>query len=214
MARKADLKRFHKDTISSVADKFFMERGLEKTTMDDIAKEAQYSKTTLYVYFKSKDEIFYYIVLKGMRLLNREFTQILQQNTCAIDKYISICEKIAEFNEEYPLYFHSMLETIASDSESRKQYEILEDIYQVGETLNDNINSLLEIGVKEGVFKENLPCFVVGFVHWAAISGIVSLAGKKDQYIHQRTGMSKKEFMSYGFQMLLQSIKKDGNDIE
>ena len=35
-----------------------LEKGIALTTMDDISKEAGYSKSTVYVYFKSKDEIY------------------------------------------------------------------------------------------------------------------------------------------------------------
>ncbi len=47
----------------------FLAKGFDKTTMDDVAKEAQYSKATLYVYFKSKDEILNYLTLESMKQL-------------------------------------------------------------------------------------------------------------------------------------------------
>lgn len=214
MAKKAALEQFHRDSISIVADRLFMENGTEKTTMEDIAKEAEYSKATLYVYFKSKDEIFNYITLKGMRVLHENFTQVLLKKIGAIEQYMSICEVLAEFCEKSPIYFQSMLETIASDAESREKSEILEDIYQIGEKLNEDIEILIQKGVQEGVFKDELSCLPTGLVYWAAISGIISLAGKKQDYISQRTGMQKKEFMNFGFQMILQSILKGGNAVE
>ena len=57
MASKEALQQFHKDMISCAADRLFQCNGFDKTTMDDIAREADYSKATLYVYFKSKDQI-------------------------------------------------------------------------------------------------------------------------------------------------------------
>jgi AcrR family transcriptional regulator len=206
MAKKAALEQFHRDTISAVADRLFMEKGIEKTTMDDIAKEAEYSKATLYVYFKSKDEIFHYITLKGMQLLHDKFTKVLQMDDGAIDQYMSICEVLGEFCEKYPLYFKSMLEPIASDAESRMQSETLEAIYQTGEMLNGDIERLIQKGVEEEVFKKDLPCLTTGMVFWASISGIVSLAGNKQGYISQSMGMSREDFMNYGFKMILQSI--------
>jgi len=209
VAKKAALEQFHRDTISAVADRLFMEKGIEKTTMDDIAKEAEYSKATLYVYFKSKDEIFHYITLKGMTLLHERFTKVLQTNEGAIDQYMSICEVLGEFCKEYPLYFKSMLETIASDTESREKSETLEAIYQTGEMLNGDIEGLIQKGVREDVFKKDLPCFTTGMVFWASLSGIVSLAGNKQGYISQRTGMNREDFMDFGFKMILQSILND-----
>jgi len=92
--------------------------------------------------------------------------------------------------------------------------EILEEIYQIGETLNDDIRVLIQNGIHEGVFKDDLSCLPTGLIHWAALSGIVSLAGKKQEYVSQRTGMSRNEFMKFGFQMMLKSILKGGVSID
>lgn len=209
MAKKAALEQFHRDTISGVADRLFAEKGMEKTTMDDIAKEAEYSKATLYVYFKSKDEIFHYITLKGMQMLHDKFARVLETQQGAIDQYLEICKALGAFYEEYPVYFQSMLETIASDTESRLRSETLEAIYQAGELLNGYIESLIHKGIEEEVFKKELPSLPTGMVFWASLSGIVSLAGKKRDYISQSTGMTREDFMDFGFKMLLQSILKN-----
>ena len=209
MAKKAALEQFHRDTISGVADRLFAEKGIEKTTMDDIAKEAEYSKATLYVYFKSKDEIFHYITLKGMQMLHDKFARVLETQQGAIDQYLEICKALGAFYEEYPVYFQSMLETIASDTESRLRSETLEAIYQAGELLNGDIESLIHKGIEEEVFKKELPSLPTGMVFWASLSGIVSLAGKKRDYISQSTGMTREDFMDFGFKMLLQSILKN-----
>ena len=58
---KDDLIR--KDILES-AQKLFVQFGIEKTTMEDIAKAAGKGKSTLYYYYKSKSEIFEAVVLK------------------------------------------------------------------------------------------------------------------------------------------------------
>jgi Transcriptional regulator len=57
LGKREKLKEFHRSNILEVAKKLFLENGFIQTTMDDIAKMADYSKSTLYVYFKSKEEI-------------------------------------------------------------------------------------------------------------------------------------------------------------
>lgn len=208
MSRKKALEQFHKDSISAAADKLFAQRGIEKTTMDEIAREAQYSKATLYVYFKSKDEIFYYIAFKSMFRLHEKFKTILSGTEEVSDAYFAICDVLAQFCEDNPLHFSIMLETIASDEESRKNTPILEDIYQIGETLNNDVDVIIQRGIEQGVLQEQieLPSPAMGLIQWAALSGIVSLANKKQDYIMQRTGMSRSQFLQAGFQMMYKSI--------
>jgi len=206
MAKKETLEQFHREMISAAADRLFSRQGMEKTTMDDIAREAEYSKATLYVYFKGKDEIFYYIVLKGMNLLHKTLQQALSEHEGARDAYCAMCCALAEYCDEHPLYFDSILETVASDAESRAASQVLSEIYTVGEELNQDVEALIRRGTEQGVFRAGLPTLPTGLVHWAALCGIISLANKKRDYICQRMGMDRGEFMHFGFDMLLRSI--------
>jgi AcrR family transcriptional regulator len=46
------------EEIATAALHVFAKRGLHQTTLDDVAKEAGVSKGTIYLYFKSKEELF------------------------------------------------------------------------------------------------------------------------------------------------------------
>src|SRR5512138_467816 len=48
--------------ITDGACRVFLERGFDAASMGEIAREARVSKGTLYVYFKSKEELFEAIV--------------------------------------------------------------------------------------------------------------------------------------------------------
>ncbi len=47
-----------REAISAAAMKLFSEKGYEQTSMEDIAREAEVGKATIYGYFKNKQEIF------------------------------------------------------------------------------------------------------------------------------------------------------------
>ena len=59
LEKKEKLAQFHRQNIMETAENLFAEKRIAQTTMDDIAKNADYSKSTIYVYFKSKEEIIY-----------------------------------------------------------------------------------------------------------------------------------------------------------
>lgn len=52
-----------KAAILQAAERVFQKWGLNKTTMEDIAKEAGKGKSTLYYYYKSKEEIFETVIM-------------------------------------------------------------------------------------------------------------------------------------------------------
>ncbi|AKD04221.1 TetR/AcrR family transcriptional regulator [Pontibacter korlensis] len=80
-----------KAEILEQAQKLFRHYGLAKTTMEDIAKAAGKGKSTLYYYYKSKDEIFDEVVTKEMN----EVFRILQEE---VGKVQTAEEKLFTFS--------------------------------------------------------------------------------------------------------------------
>jgi AcrR family transcriptional regulator len=63
--------------------KCIKQRGFEKTTMGDIAKEAGISRPTLYKYYKSKDEMFY----GGIDLMALNFAEEVVKHSRKFESY-------------------------------------------------------------------------------------------------------------------------------
>lgn len=208
MGRKEALKKFHQAAIANVADQLFQEKGVTKTTMDDIAQKADYSKATLYVYFNSKEDIFHYIILNAMHMLLGSITEAIHPADNALTQYNCICKRITNFSNQYPFYYQSLLQTIAIDEENRKKSPILDEIYQTGEQINTAIEQVLHAGVQQGHFREDANNVQTVFLFWAAISSVVQLANNKEAYLQQRMGLTKNEFLDFSFATLLRAIKK------
>lgn len=61
-----------KDLIADAAADLFLEKGVENVTLAEIASQVGYSKSSLYSYFKSRDDIISYLV----ELADEEFQEI------------------------------------------------------------------------------------------------------------------------------------------
>lgn len=81
-----------KEIISDSAMKIFSECGYKGTTMDDIALAAGVAKGTLYYNFNSKEEIFNFIIKKGIDNLKEEIRETRESSLSAIRKL----EKISQ----------------------------------------------------------------------------------------------------------------------
>lgn len=80
-----------KNEILDIAEKLFIAKGYDKTTISDILKEANIAKGTLYHYFKSKEEIMDAVI---MRIIDHDICvakEILEvNNISAFDKILRI----------------------------------------------------------------------------------------------------------------------------
>ena len=63
---KEKRKEQHRLEILQAAEQVFARQGYHTTTMEEVAEECGWSKGTLYLYFKSKEDLFFSIMLEKM----------------------------------------------------------------------------------------------------------------------------------------------------
>jgi TetR/AcrR family transcriptional regulator, cholesterol catabolism regulator len=127
----------------------FLEKGFTETSMREIAEAAGMGKSSLYDYFKTKDEILIWYFedeIGDMALMARE---IASQPLPAIEKLRLILHKQLEFlldNKEFYLKLSGEIQRLGAESQRRIQVKRHE--YQ------DLLRSLIEQGIQEGTFRK------------------------------------------------------------
>jgi len=86
-----------KEEILKQAQGLFKQFGIKKTTMDDIATACGKAKSTLYHYFKSKEEVFDEVVYMELKNLRKVVKQRVEEKTTLRDK---INTYVLEFYKE------------------------------------------------------------------------------------------------------------------
>ena len=74
MSPKPDVSDERKYQILNAAEQVFTKKGLDLARMDDIAEETGLSKGTLYLYFKSKDDLIIAILDRIFRAFSNRLT--------------------------------------------------------------------------------------------------------------------------------------------
>ena len=208
--RKKEPKSVHREKIASAASVLFMENGIAATSMDDIAKAAGYSKATLYVYFKNKEELVGILVLDSMKKLYNYIVSALERQKTTKEQYNFICHGLVQYQEEFPFYFKMVLDKINIDFESRNYLPEEKETYQIGEEINEKIKEFLQSGMDKGDLRTNLNIMPVIFNFWGMLSGLIQFAANKEEYIKRAMGLSKIQFLEHGFHMLYRSISSTG----
>ncbi|MCI8730768.1 MAG: TetR/AcrR family transcriptional regulator [Lachnospiraceae bacterium] len=206
--RKKEPRSVHRENIVSAASSLFMEKGIAAVSMDDIAKAARYSKATLYVYFKNKEEIVGILVLNSMKKLYDYISSALTQHETTKTRYNFICRGLLRYQEEFPFYFKMVLDKINIDFESQDYLPEEKETYQIGEAINEKIKNFLLSGMEKGDLRGDLEIMPAIFNFWGMLSGIIQLATNKEEYIKKSMGLSKNEFLEYGFSLVYHSIER------
>ena len=212
--RKKQPRSVHRENIASAASILFMEKGIVATSMDDIAKAAGYSKATLYVYFENKEEIIGILVLNSMKKLYNYISSALAQQNTTKARYDFICRGLIQYQEEFPFYFKMVLDKINIDFENHNYLSEEKETYQIGEDINETIKHFIISGMEKGDLRNDLEIMPTIFNFWGMLSGMIQLAANKEEYIKSSMGLSKKQFLEYGFSMLYYSIAASTPSVE
>ena len=92
--RKKREKERRRQQILSAAKLLFANRGFHHTTMEDIAKEAELSPGTLYLYFKSKDELFAELSLNIVRYLIMRLENLRTEENVGVEQQLAAVKDI------------------------------------------------------------------------------------------------------------------------
>ena len=76
----------NRENILKIAQEIFSKYGYKKTTLDDIANAVRKGKSSLYYYFKSKEDLFQAVIMKEVDQLARELDRVINRNTEPVDK--------------------------------------------------------------------------------------------------------------------------------
>ena len=212
--RKKEPRSVHRENIVSAASALFLEKGIAAASMDDIAKAAGYSKATLYVYFENKEEIVGIIVLNSMKKLCDYISSALLQQETTKSRYEFICRGLVQYQEEFPFYFKMVLDKINIEFENNNYLPEEKETYQIGEEINEKIKQFLLSGMAKGDLRSDLELMPAIFNFWGMLSGIIQLAANKEDYIRKSMGLSKNQFMEYGFSLVYDSIAARRDDHE
>ena len=126
----------------------FVKKGFQETSMQEIADAAGLGKSTLYDYFKTKDEILVYFFEDQWDDVIEEAQKIAVQNCGADARLRKIMEAYLEsLQANKNLFLKLSVESQRLKLESQKQIQDKRHAYQ------DIIRALIEEGVREGKFR-------------------------------------------------------------
>lgn len=206
-SKRDKLTEFNRGNILEAAKRLFEKNGAAFTTVDDIAKEADYSKSTIYVYFRSKEEIYYTLIYESMASLKERLTAAARHESFE-EAYFAVCSVLAEFPKEHPLYFEGMSGEIGVSEEDFARCPLLRDIYDMGEETNGMMAAMIRRGMDSGYLKADLKPIPAILTLWASLCGVIRMAEQKGEYLNDKLGISKREYLDYSFRMLLETIRK------
>ena len=181
--------------------------------MDEVAREAEYSKRTVYIYFNSKEQIYFEIMIRGYRLLIEMLEEALRDSQDAVEELRRIFFTFFRFSVENKDYFKAIMEyeTREPKEESGIENVAKDECYRLGEQLFGILVRTLRRGVAEGSLRGGLEAEKTALALWACTIGVFITGEKKSQYLAEYHQTKPDAFVSDAFELMIRSILAEGS---
>lgn len=214
--RKEKEKQIRRNDIIDAAERTIAAKGYYLATMDDIAKESEFSKRTVYLYFNSKEQLYFEIMVRGYKILNQMIAGALNglRAESALKRIKEIGVVLYAFKEKYPDYFKAIMayENSEKDFINGVTDEAREECYLLGEELYRYLTSELTSGIRAGVVRSDLDVDDTAILLWAFVIGLFNTLAKKNNYIKNYHKRDQQELLFAGLDFLVETIKSNSEE--
>lgn len=192
--RKEREKNLRRQMILSAAESVFSKKGLKAATLDEVAETAELSKGTIYIYFKSKEDLFFSLLTNGLHLLYETLDNPGLEELGAQEAIVKMGELYYRFSEQQPHYFMLFNLTERVDSSAEISSAVFAELQKVNEKIFDLVARYIKRGVDEGVFRSDIDPKEAAILLWITSTGVINLK-ERAACMHERECGVKNSFM-------------------
>jgi AcrR family transcriptional regulator len=198
--RRSREKVARRDAILQAAKGVFAEKGLLASTIDEVAERAEVAKGTIYLYFKSKDEMLAALLDEGLALVAQRFGEAIDLSLPADENLRRLCDAYCRLYREEPHYFKLLFfcahadvraKTCANPSECQGLPPLA---------------ALIQKGIDDGIFSPTVDAAKAAAIAWASSNGIILML-EQDQSQSSRFHLPIEDLLRTNIELLIRGLK-------
>ena len=158
--RKDRERERHRAEILGAAERVFARDGFHGTTVESIAKEAEFAVGTIYNFFNSKDDLYAEVLYR----ITDEFMEEMERDVLTVTDPAAALGAVFDLRVKLDTK-HGDFFRLLFEGGPRGSEEVHARMRQFFEKYIEALRALIERGVREGVFKKEDPLYVAFIIH-------------------------------------------------
>ena len=204
--RKQRERERRRQQIIVAAKRVFTEKGFNKATIEDIARNAELSPGTLYLYFKNKEELYASLSLRILQYLAIRVEHVKNEaNLGPREKLDALMNAMYDVYEFDPLILINMFHLQSSETLKNLSPVLLDELNELTRKSIGTIAALFADGIKKDIFSDQHP-MALADIFWSMFSGVVLLETSK-QVLNQDKNFLK-ETLAIAFEIFSKGVAR------
>lgn len=182
--------------IIDAARKLFADKGFE-VSLDEVAREVGLGKSTLYLYFKNKESLYFAVVQRGIRIWAEIVKEEVRKGNTGLEKFVLYENANRKFSNEYPDYFRLLysptsikktfdMNKMANSEEFHEVRELFKEIMSIG-------IDLIQKGIDDGEIRSDVDPVEAAILLSVIYNGKVNMGDWAKDLLENR-GIDEQKF--------------------
>ena len=200
--RREREKENRRQVILDAAETIMQVNGIHGLNIDLIAQETQLAKGTIYLYFKSKEEILATLTLKARNLLFHAFKKAVTEHDLPIEQLKSVVYANYQFYQENPL-----LNDLVSLYEANSQLVETAELQEASDNITKLVVEIAQKAKENGTLNLSVNPLHFTIILWGMTMGVHQLFKIRGKNIQENLNISEQELLESYVQFLDNGIR-------
>ncbi len=195
--------------IVTAAEKVFFNYGYGQSSMDQVAQEAGVAKGTIYLYFQSKQELYYAIGVRALGILLKSFRELFSSCQSGLEKVVAFGRAFAQYRKSYPDYYQFIVNYQGEPYDERNEYGEIHRTYQESRELFRVLVKAVTEGQADGSIGVKTDPALLAAILWCQTCGVVQLTALREPFFKLFTPSGADEMLESYFTLTEKVLERE-----
>lgn len=204
--RKERERESRRESIIDAAQKVFFDKGLQLSTMDEIADTAELAKGTLYLYYHSKEDLYLAVMMRGLMILKAMFDDVIERRLPVVPMLVELTKTYTEFYRTNKNYFRMMHFFNTPQLHKQVSESMMHSCDLLNQKLWTTITGIIERGMKEGLVNAGLDPIEIAIIMWTNASSLMMRIDSQHEMFLTKLNIDLNSTLQKSNMLLLESV--------
>ncbi|WP_297427258.1 TetR/AcrR family transcriptional regulator [Clostridium sp.] len=206
ISRREKERQMREEDIVNAAELVFSTLGYNKTSMEEIAKEAQFTRKTIYQYFTDKDDLCLEVVTRKFKQLLIYLMESIKVGNNGFEKLQNLSYAYYKFYQDFPNTFNLMnyVGYIKSDKENSSRRE---EFNRVSGLLSQEVANVISEGKLDGSIRQDLDTMNLTYSAEYIISGFFHMLSISGATFTSHFSLNKEDFIKFNMNLICDAFR-------